>query len=97
MTVHTLSTPPSSPQFALCVGISNADDVIILMGDAVYSAVKNSSGSRLIKSSPCEIYALADDCKLAGVSGRILSKVRLISYDFFVELTENHRTQTSWD
>ena len=97
MALHTLSLPPNSELLETCARIINADDCLLLLGDGVYAAVIGSKHLGLVDAITCNIYALKEDCELAGLEHNISKRVAIIDYNDFVALSVQHEKHIPWD
>ncbi|MDW6002075.1 sulfurtransferase complex subunit TusB [Vibrio mangrovi] len=73
----------------------SAQDVILLLEDAVYAANPLHHAFGLLKES--NVFALEADTKARGIYHRISPSVSVIDYLGFVELTEQHPTSVTWE
>ena len=97
LTLHTFSAPPSSLLLEKCAELLRKDDSLLLVGEGVYIATENSYRQDLLKNLPCSIYALDEDCLLAGIGHKLSAQIETIDYSGFVKLTESHEKYISWD
>jgi tRNA 2-thiouridine synthesizing protein B len=94
--LHTVNKPPlraNALQAALRVAAPG--DPILLVEDGVLAAragaVTESVLEAALRDHP--VYALAPDLKARGIT-RLVTGIRPIGYDGFVELTEQHQVIT---
>lgn len=71
-------------------------DVLLLIEDGVYGALENTSFAPKLKSALAnnQVCVLEPDLKARGVSN-IITGIKRVNYDGFVELTEQHKV-TNW-
>ncbi len=97
-TLHIVSQSPDNHS-ALSRGLafSSKGDSILLIEDGVYFAL-----SAQVEKISClnqlnvPIYALKEDILARGISNLLDDRVKTVTYDGFVELTETHSKSTSW-
>jgi len=67
-------------------------DAIVLIEDSVYAAVSK------IELNPKEysIFALKNDLVIRGITDKILSDIKVITYEEFVELTLRFYPSQTW-
>lgn len=95
--LHIINKSPfTKNSLESCVRVAPKDDPILLTEDGVLGAMSGSSVSALIKEAQKShvVYALSADVKARNVD-RLVEGVKVINYDGFVELVEQHRTM-SW-
>jgi tRNA 2-thiouridine synthesizing protein B len=90
--LHTVNKPPlacESLESALRVASSGAP--ILLLEDGVYAARPGSRSQGLLESALAghPVYALGPDLQARGIQ-RVIPGIRVIGYDGFVELVEQH-------
>ncbi|MCP3688658.1 MAG: sulfurtransferase complex subunit TusB [Gammaproteobacteria bacterium] len=81
-----------------CLAVCKTDASVLLIEDAVVSALQNTSVSEQVSAAAntgIKFFALADDLKARGLPDqRIMDEVTLVDYAGFVKLaTENDRVQ----
>lgn len=71
-------------------------DVLLLIEDGVYGAQEGTSFSDKIKEvvPNNQVCVLEPDLKARGIA-KVIDGIKLVDYDGFVELTEQHQV-TSW-
>lgn len=97
--LHIINKSPLSTQaLTSCLRIVQADDVILLIEDAVIAALNNTAFTTEITSTleTKKIYALKDDLIARGVLDKVISKIKIIDYAEFVDLTVQHYPIQSW-
>lgn len=99
MLLHTVCASPfSSARFQDAVDACIAGDSILLLGDAIYAAVKNGKFAALI-SSRMDIawYVIDEDCEIRGVAiDAMHAAASRIGYDTFVELVIAADSTVAW-
>ena len=81
-----------------CLSVCKADASVLLIEDAVVSALKNNSICERIEKaveSGVKFFALREDLKARGIpEQRVLDQITLVDYSGFVNLvTQNDRVQ----
>jgi sulfur relay protein TusB/DsrH len=76
-----------------CVERLTSHDVILLIEDAVFAAVKTSPSSVVSTlASDISVYALRADMKARGLDAqRCYERIQYVDYAGFVELVENNK------
>ena len=97
MPLHTYTLPPSSDFLRECNILIGSDDALLLMGDGVYNAVRGSRNVTKINNLSCDVFALIEDCQLAGIQNKITPEVKIVDYAYFVLLSEKHEKHIPWD
>lgn len=93
--LHTLSASPTSSAFADCLRLLCEDDALVLMGDAVYCALLDSTSCDQLVGTNVQLHLLKDDAVAAGILDRV-GDTSLINIDQLVELSERHARQQAW-
>ncbi|MDH5355292.1 MAG: sulfurtransferase complex subunit TusB [Gammaproteobacteria bacterium] len=81
-----------------CLSVCKADASVLLIEDAVVSALQGTSVSDQIKQATdkgIKVFALGEDIKARGLSEKpLMDQITLVDYSGFVKLTtENDRVQ----
>ena len=97
MSVHTLSLTPNSELLESCACLISDDDCLLLLGDGVYAGVIGNKYASIMDTINCKIYALKEDCDLAGLGNKISKRVAIIDYNGFVSLSAEHEKHIPWD
>ena len=97
MTLHTMSLTPNSELLESCARLISDDDCLLLLGDGLYAAVIGSKCANIMDTINCKIYALKEDCDLAGLGNKISKGVAIIDYGGFVSLSAEHEKHIPWD
>tara|TARA_B100000902_G_scaffold333066_1_gene331368 strand:- start:1278 stop:1571 length:294 start_codon:yes stop_codon:yes gene_type:complete len=97
MPLHTLSLPPNSELLESCARLISDEDSLLLLGDGIYASVVGSKHLNLLDTINCKIYALKEDCDLAGLENKISKGVAIIDYNGFVSLSAEHEKHIPWD
>jgi tRNA 2-thiouridine synthesizing protein B len=84
-------SPTSSTNLASLLRIAPAGAPILLYEDGVYAALASAVCASLLREALAQhpVYALGADLKARGIV-RPVDGVRVIGYDGFVELVEQH-------
>ena len=94
--LHTVNkTPFQSDSLTQCLKFAQAGDPILLIEDGVYAAQAGGKFADQLKevSGSGRLYALEGDLKARGIN-RLLDGVKVIGYEGFVELVEDHQVNT---
>ncbi|MFT5258547.1 MAG: tRNA 2-thiouridine synthesizing protein B [Saprospiraceae bacterium] len=98
--LHTVNKSPySADSFELCLDYASAGDVILLLEDGVYAALKGGSGSLAIQRHMKDktFAALVPDLKARGItSDKIIAGIQNVDYDGFVTLVAQSDKVQSW-
>ncbi|MEP4148089.1 MAG: sulfurtransferase complex subunit TusB [Halioglobus sp.] len=95
MLLHTLNAGPGTDSFLDCLRSAQKGDAIVLLGEGVYCALKDSSARKKLDECPARLMALATDVEAAGLANAI-SGLPLIDMDAFVALSEFYPRQLAW-
>ena len=96
MILHTINAAPSSNALADCMAIAEPCDAVLLLGDGVYAALKDTVACTQLQSSGAAVYVLQADAAAAGVLNLLAEDIKLIDMDGFVELSETMPRQQAW-
>jgi tRNA 2-thiouridine synthesizing protein B len=94
--LHTLNAAPSSSAYADCVRLLAAGDALLLLGDAVYAALEDTTACSQLRDTGADLYVLEADARSAGIQGRVNTKVITVGFDAFAALTEKFPKQQAW-
>ena len=97
MPLHTISLAPNSELLESCARLISDEDSLLLLGDGIYASVVGSKYLNLLDTINCKIYALKEDCDLAGLENKISKGVAIIDYNEFVSLSAEHKKHIPWD
>ncbi len=88
-------SPYTKISLASCIRVANSGDPILLIEDAVLGVNAAGKAADLVKEAlkNHEVYAISADIKARGLD-KLVDGVKVIGYDGFVELVENHRPMT---
>jgi len=95
--LHTVNKSPlSSDNLQCALRVAAADSPILLLEDGVYAARPGARSEALVVSAlrSHPVYALGPDLQARGID-RVIQGIRVIDYDGFVELVEQH-TLVPW-
>ena len=90
--LYTVNKSPfSTNHFESALGIAPSGAPILLYEDGVYAAAEGTQSTGLVQAALADhpVYALEADLEARGI-GRVLDGVKVINYDGFVELVEQH-------
>lgn len=82
-----------------CLRLASEGDHVLLIEDAVVSAVANNRFEKLIQNAQAHLtfYVLGPDLTARGLGNKsLVSNVSVIDYGEFVDLTEAHHPVQSW-
>ena len=94
--LHTINkTPLKSDSLASCLRFARKGDPILLIEDGVYAAQAGAKSEEMVQSSLNDhaVYALEGDIKARGLQ-RLIGDIKVIDYDGFVDLVEQHQVNT---
>jgi tRNA 2-thiouridine synthesizing protein B len=95
--LHTVNKSPYSHQtLSECLRVCGKNAAILLIEDAVYAALAQSSWAQQLNAGSQRVYALAPDVAARGLDGRIDADIQLVDYAGFVQLCCEHTTIHSW-
>jgi len=97
-TLHLLSHSPfADSRLASCLHLVNADDALLLCGDAVYALKDGTAQRKALDLMPESIalFALDEDVAARGINS-LPSRLQQIDYDGFVELCCHYDRTNSW-
>lgn len=80
-----------------CQDFIQEDDAIILIEDAVVAAFKGHETNSLLQSmmKKAQVYILKADLQARGNLG-LISGIKPVDYDGFVDIVESHDKSMSW-
>ena len=85
----TLHIVNRADALADCLPLLADGDALLLIEDGVYAACTTAG-------APAPCHALADDLEARGLTSRIDTGVKIISYEGFVDLVERHQPIVTW-
>ncbi len=90
------ASPTSSRSFESLLRVAAKDDPILLLEDGVHAARAGAGTEKLAAAALARhpVYALGPDLKARAIE-RVIEGIRIIGYDGFVELVEQH-TVVPW-
>lgn len=92
--LHTVNKSQfSSPLLENCLYFIDKGDKVLLLEDGVYGAMAGTSFEKKVTDAlkNHEIYAISADIKARGID-KVISGVKVIGYDGFVDLVEANQT-----
>ena len=99
-TLHTVNKSPFGNSALLsCLKHCKPGDAVLLVEDGVYGALAGSTVSNEVGSSTgsVEIFVLDGDAKARGLdASKLLSEVKAVGYDGFVDLVTGHDRTQAW-
>ena len=96
--LHTVNKSPySSNSLQTCMGYLQSGDVILLIEDGVYAAMKGGTSEAMVSGSGAKVYALGPDLKARGIaSEKLIDGIEVVGYDGFVSLAADSEKVQSW-
>lgn len=94
--LHTLSHSSSQFDSQAFIEMVIAEDIIILMQDAVTIAINNTTILSALMKKTTHLYVLNVDIEARGLCDYINPNVTIIDYHQFVDLTAQHFPQLAW-
>ena len=98
MTLHILSTSPANTDvFDACCAALRPADALLLLGDGVYAALRESLAAERLAALPesITIYVIEEDCAIRAVYARA-AFAHALDYPGFVSLACEHARSVSW-
>lgn len=96
MLLHLVNQSPfATSTLSCCLAVVGDGDSVLLFEDGVYGAIADCEILKALATS-ISIYALREDVKARGLADDLSDSIKLVDYNGFVELTENHQAVTSW-
>ncbi|MFN2310421.1 MAG: sulfurtransferase complex subunit TusB [Gammaproteobacteria bacterium] len=92
--LHTVNKSPfSHTSLESCLRFIGPEDVLLLLEDGVYAALRDTRRSHLVEQAlqGHRVYALQADLKARGLTD-LIAGVQLADYETFIELLEQHST-----
>ncbi|MEP1445830.1 MAG: sulfurtransferase complex subunit TusB [Paraglaciecola sp.] len=94
MILHKIASSPFSHRaLHQCLQRMQATDGLLLTQDAVYSLMDRELGTKLLQLK--SVFVLKEDAEARGI-GIEPSKIQLINYEQFVELSLKYEKVISW-
>jgi len=96
--LHTVNKSPyKSNSLELCVAYAQPGDVVLLIEDGVYAAMKGGASEALVSGSGAKVYALGPDLKARGIaSDKLVDGIEVVGFDGFVSLAADNDKVQSW-
>lgn len=98
--LHTVNKSPfSSDSLSLCLDYASEQDVVVLIEDGVYAAMKGSNSEAMVLESLAskKLFAIGADLKTRGIAEeKIIDGIQVVGYDGFVDLVANNDKVQSW-
>ncbi|MCJ8170795.1 sulfurtransferase complex subunit TusB [Atopomonas sediminilitoris] len=98
-TLHILSHSPFSDlRLSSCLRVLNADDALLLCGDAVLALQADTAHSAALELMPDSIglFVLAEDLAARSFIDTVPARIRIVDYQAFVDLTLAFDKVNSW-
>lgn len=96
MILHSLNSAPDSAAFIDCCRMISTDDALILLGDGVYAALRNTVACARILDTGAELYVLEADASAAGILQSLDKRATVVCFDGFAALSERFTKQQAW-
>lgn len=94
--LHTLSHSPWQCDIDALLSMLREGDDLLLIQDGVLAALEGSRFVEILNSAPISLSVLKDDLDARGLTGQISSKINVVGYTDFVNLTVKHPSQMNW-
>lgn len=94
--LHTLSHSPWQCDTDALLSMLREGDDLLLIQDGVLAALEGSRFVEILNSAPISLSVLKDDLDARGLTGQISSKINVVGYTDFVNLTVKHPSQMNW-
>lgn len=95
MKLHILNrSPATSGVYRQALDAMSADDLIVLIEDAVQGGTPGLIG--YFSEVEGRVYALREDLDARGLGGRLDASIQVVDVDGFVDLTERAGQSVSW-
>ncbi|MCS5451266.1 sulfurtransferase complex subunit TusB [Enterobacter huaxiensis] len=94
--LHTLSHSPWQCDIDALMSMLREGDDLLLIQDGVAAVLEGSRFVEILNSAPISLSALKDDLDARGLTGQISSKINVVGYTDFVNLTVKHSSQMNW-
>ncbi len=96
--LHTVNKSPySCNTLQSCLSHASEGDVVLLIEDGVYAALKGGAAAEMLSSAQgVRICALSADVKARGLDGRLIDGVEVVDYGGFVDLVEQTDKTQAW-
>jgi|TARA_B100001057_G_C22667769_1_gene878576 tRNA 2-thiouridine synthesizing protein B len=78
----------------LVTGFDASHDAMLLVEDAIYAAISGHKMYNMLRD--LKVYVLDADVMARGCATKMSKTTKTISYDGFVELTEQHSNIITW-
>ena len=99
-TLHTVNKSPFANQTLLsCLGHCQKGDAVLMIEDGVYGAIEGSGMAEAVRAHAgmVSIFVLNADAAARGIAAdKMLSEVKGIEYDGFVDLVTEHDRTQNW-
>jgi tRNA 2-thiouridine synthesizing protein B len=89
--LHVIKSPQS---LKLVTALDASQDVILLVEDAIYTAVSDHKLHKILEN--INVYVLDADVIARGCTTKVSKALKMIGYDGFVGLTEQHSSVITW-
>ena len=96
--LHIVNKSPfERDSLKLAIDYAQDGSSILMIEDAVYGAMKNTSASSMVSDCSAPIYVLGNDLKARGIADdKVLDGVSVIDYAGFVKLTTELDQTQAW-
>ena len=84
----------STQSLKLVTALDASQDVILLVEDAIYAAVPDHKLHKILEN--INVYVLDADVIARGCTKKVGKALKMIGYDGFVDLTEQHSSVITW-
>lgn len=98
--LHTVNkSPHERNSLESCVRLAAKGGAVMLMEDGIYGAVKGTAKSELVSGAMGNLsfYVLGPDLNARGVGEeKLIDGIKVVNYDGFVDLVEEHSATQAW-
>lgn len=96
--LHTVNKSPySSNSLELCLSYAKTGDVVLLIEDGIYAAMKGGASVSMVSGASVKVYALGPDLKARGIaSDKLIDGIEVVGYDGFVNMAAENDKVQSW-
>ena len=99
-TLHTVNKSPFATQALVsCLNHVKEGDAVLMIEDGVYGGTSGTGLSDIVESlgKKVSLYVLTPDLDARGIdAGRLMSPVKSVDYEGFVDLVASHDRTQAW-
>jgi len=98
--LHTVNKSPfERNSLQSCIDHAKEGSAVLFFEDGIYGALQGTEKSGLVTAAmkAVKFYVLGPDLKARGISeDKVISGIKVIDYDDFVDLVTEHSNTQSW-